>query len=82
MLMGQQFSRVRSGIFSLVIILAAASPCLPVTKSGEQSPVSLKLVQTLRNSELASWDEPFSKQGLLAVRRGMWYSSGTLNPAR
>ncbi len=70
MLMGQQFSRVRSGIFSLVVILAAASPCLPVTKSGEQAPVSLKLVQTLSNSELATWDEPFSKHGLLAVRTG------------
>jgi len=47
MIMGQQFSLVRSGIISLVIILTVASPCLPITKSGEQAPVSLKLVHSI-----------------------------------
>ena len=30
----------------------------------------MKLIQTLSKSELASWTEPFSKQGVLAVRAG------------
>jgi WD40 repeat protein len=44
--------------------MAAAFECLP------QATVSLKLIQTLSDSEFASWDEPFSKQGVLAVRAG------------
>jgi WD40 repeat protein len=44
--------------------MAAAFECLP------QSRVSLKLIQTLNNSEFASWADPFSKQGMLAVRVG------------
>ena len=56
--------RLRCGIVAVVIIVAAAFKCLPQTK------VSLKLIQTLKDSELASWFEPFSKQGVLAVRAG------------
>lgn len=56
--------RLRWGIVAVVIIMAAAFECLP------QANVSLKLVQTLSNSELASWSKPFSKQGVLAVRTG------------
>jgi WD40 repeat protein len=56
--------RLRCGIVAVVIIMAAAFECLP------QTTVSLKLVQTLSNAEFASWSEPFSKQGVLAVRAG------------
>ena len=56
--------RLRCGIVSVVIIMAAAFECFP------QAKVSLKLIQTLSKSELASWTEPFSKQGVLAVRAG------------
>jgi len=56
--------RLRRGIFVAVMIMAAAFECLP------QAKVSLKLVQTLSDAELASWTEPFSKQGVLAVRVG------------
>ena len=56
--------RLRSGIVAVVIIMAAAFECLP------QAKISLKLVQTLSKSEFASWTEPFSKQGVLAVRAG------------
>ena len=56
--------RLRCGIVAVVIMMAAAFECLP------QANVSLKLVQTLSNSELASWSKPFSKQGVLAVRTG------------
>lgn len=55
--------RLRSGIVAVVIIMAAAFECLP------QAKVSLKLIQTLSKSELSSY-EPFSKQGVLAVRAG------------
>ena len=58
------FVRLRCGIVAVVIIMAAAFECLP------QAKVSLKLIQTLSKSELASWSEPFSKQGVLAVRAG------------
>jgi len=44
--------------------MAAAFECLP------QAQVSLKLIKTLSGSELVSWTEPFSKQGVLAVRAG------------
>ena len=57
----------RCGIVSAVIIMAAAFQCLPVRG---QATASLKLIQTLSNAELASWTEPFSKQGVLAVRVG------------
>jgi len=53
---------IRCGIVAVVIIMAAAFECLPQ--------VSLKLVQTLSKAEFASWSEPFSKQGVLAVRTG------------
>ncbi|HKY42963.1 MAG TPA: WD40 repeat domain-containing protein [Pyrinomonadaceae bacterium] len=56
--------RLRCGIVAVVIIMAAAFECLP------QAKVSLKLIQTLSKSELASWTEPFSKEGVLAVRAG------------
>ncbi len=56
--------RLRRGIFVAVMIMAAAFECLP------QAKVSLKLVQTLSDAELASWTEPFSKQGVLAVHTG------------
>jgi WD40 repeat protein len=55
---------LRCGIVSAVIIMAAAFDCLP------QAKVSLKPIQTLTNAEFASWSEPFSKQGVLAVRVG------------
>ncbi|HXQ73725.1 MAG TPA: WD40 repeat domain-containing protein [Pyrinomonadaceae bacterium] len=45
--------------------MAAAFECLPVRG---QATVSLKLVQTLSNAEFVSWSDPFSKQGVLAVR--------------
>lgn len=57
------------GIISVAIIMAAAIVCLPAQKSGGQRPVSLKLIQILSNAELLS-NEPFSKQGVLAVRAG------------
>jgi WD40 repeat protein len=56
--------RLRCGVVAVVIIMAAAFECLP------QATVSLKLIQTLSNSEFASWTQPFSKQGVLAVRAG------------
>ena len=55
---------LRCGIVAVVIIMAAAFECLP------QAKVSLKLIQTLSDSEFASWTEPFSKEGVLAVRAG------------
>ena len=55
---------LRSGIVAVVIIMAAALEGLP------QTTVSVKLIQTLSKSEFASWTEPFSKQGVLAVRAG------------
>jgi WD40 repeat protein len=64
-----RFFWLRCGIVSVVIIMAAAIECLPVQKSGGQGTVSPKLIRTLSNSELAS-SEPFSKQGVLAVRAG------------
>jgi len=64
-----KFFRLRFGIISVVIMMAAAIVCLPVPKSGGQGTVSLKLIQTLSNAELLS-GEPFSKQGMLAVRAG------------
>ena len=59
--------RLRCGIVFVIIITAAAFACLPVRG---QATVSLKLIQSLSNAELASWTEPFSKQGVLAVRVG------------
>ena len=59
--------RLRCVIVSVVIIVASAFDCLPVRG---QATVSLKLIQTLSKAELASWTEPFSKQGVLAVRVG------------
>ena len=56
--------RIRCGIVVAVIIMVAAFECLP------QAKVSLKLKQTLSDAEFASWSEPFSKQGVLAVRVG------------
>jgi len=56
--------RLQTGIVSVFIILAAAFECLP------QATVSLKQIQTLSDSEFASWAEPFSKQEVLAVRAG------------
>lgn len=56
--------RLRRGTVALVIIMAAAFECLPQTK------VSLKLIQKLSDSEFASYSEPFSKHGVLAVRTG------------
>lgn len=53
----------RCGIVSVVIITAGAFACLP---ARGQATVSLKLIQTLSNAELASY-EPFSRQGVLAV---------------
>lgn len=55
---------LRCGIVAVVMILAAAFECLP------QTTLSLKLRQILSKSEFASWTEPFSKQGVLAVRAG------------
>jgi len=46
--------------------MAAAFACLPVQG---QATVSLKQIQTLSKAELVSY-EPFSKQGVLAVRVG------------
>jgi WD40 repeat protein len=56
--------RLRCGIVAVVIIMAVAFECLP------QAKVSVKLIQTLSSSEFASWSDPFSKQGVLAVRTG------------
>ena len=56
--------QIRSGIVAVVIIMATAFQCLA------QAKVSLKLIQTLSDSEFASWTDPFSKQGVLAVRSG------------
>ena len=58
--------RLRCGIISAVIIMTAAFVCLPVRG---QATVSLKLIKTLSKAELVSY-EPFSKDGLLAVRVG------------
>jgi WD40 repeat protein len=58
--------RLRCGIVSVMIVMAAAFECLPVRG---QATVSVKLIQTLSHAELASY-EPFSKQGVLAVRVG------------
>lgn len=71
--------QLRCGIVSAVIIMAAAFACLPVRG---QATVSLKQTQTLSKAELVSY-EPFSKQGVLAVRVGdvvqLWDSqTGTL----
>ena len=60
------FDRWRCGIISAVIIMTAAFACLPVRG---QATVSLKLIKTLSKAELVSY-EPFSKDGLLAVRAG------------
>lgn len=58
--------RLRCGIVSVVIVMAAFE-CLP---ARGQATVSLKLIQTLSNAEFASYVEPFSNQGVLAVRVG------------
>jgi len=55
---------VWSKILSVFIILAATLGCFGQAKT------SLKLIKTISNAELASWDRPFSRQGLLAVRTG------------
>jgi WD40 repeat protein len=59
--------RLRCGIVSVVIVMVVAFACLPVRG---QATISLKLVQTFSKAEFASWSEPFSKQGVLAVRVG------------
>src|SRR5215813_873281 len=70
MFVDQRLSRLRCGIASVVIILGLAVEGLPVRTSEGQRTVSLKLIQTLSKSEFASWSEPFSKQGVLAIRTG------------
>jgi WD40 repeat protein len=70
MLVDHRWSRLRVGVVSLVIIVGLAVAGLPPQKAEAQTTISVRLIQTLKNSELASYNGPFSKQGLLAVRTG------------
>ena len=69
MLIDHRLSWFRCGIISVVMILGLAVVGLPVPTSEAQAKVSLKLIRTLSKSELV-WPQPFSKQGVLAVRAG------------
>lgn|GEM_PF-2683073 len=69
MFVDQRSSRLRGGVVSLLILLGLVVGGLPIRTARAQATVSVKLVQTLSNSEFASY-HPFSKQGLLAVRAG------------
>lgn len=69
MLINQRPFRFRCGLVSAVIMLGLAVAGLP-PKAEAQMTVSVRLIQTFKNSEFASYDKPFSKEGLLAVRSG------------